>query len=538
MHFTVRLQAGVNLKNGNFYISYKDCINPNSSGSLEIVRTFNSKAYARGWFGFGWGSDFETYLVVHPDGVVVHENGTGALTRFTPEESNPGQVSDTVDQLVAVARRRGAAESPTEVKVFANRMRTNVELRIAYCRAYTSAGWIKPIHLPSGTVLHSAVRGLQTVERVPEGYVRTFQSGKTERFNLSGRLIRITDDKDGTFFEVDYDSAGNVAAISDYFGNHIRFTSNAEGLVTKLVDEKGHTVEYEYRGLDLVRSRDTQGDVFEYDYDSNHNLTQIAYADETTFNIRYSSEQFVDRITYRNGDELRYIYEQDPKNPSYHYWTTVKSTGFNGRVRTNRYEYWIKTREDGSNYTQRILTNINGLVTDTLYDGRFSQPIEISRGNKKTTFEYDSAGRLARKQTPSSVIALKYHPVHAKITEVTESDLDGKLVKSSAFEYSETGNLLHAENSKGQTVELTYDSKGHIRKVKFNDETLLMTNNDVGKPIRIEMEGVGSIDVEYDDFGEVAKAESEEGSKIAARVTAAFQKLTTIIKPAGVNLNF
>ena len=121
---------------------------------------------------------------------------------------------------------------------------------------------------------------------------------------------------------------------------------------------------------------------------------------------------------------------------------------------------------------------------------------------------------------------------------MTESDLDGKLVKSSAFEYSETGNLLHAENSKGQTVELTYDSKGHIRKVKFNDETLLMTNNDVGKPIRIEMEGVGSIDVEYDDFGEVAKAESEEGSKIAARVTAAFQKLTTIIKPAGVNLNF
>lgn len=533
-----KLKAGVNLKNGNFYISYNDCENPNSSGSLEVVRTYNSKAYERGWFGFGWGSDFETYLEVHPDGVVVHENGTGALTRFTPEESNPGQVSDTVDQLVAVARRRGKAESPNEVKVFANRMRSNVELRIAYYRSYSSAGWIKPIHLPSGTVLHSAVRGLQTIERVPEGYVRTFQSGKTERFDLSGRLIRVTDDKDGTFFEVDYDSAGHVAAISDFFGNHIRFTSNAEGLVTKLVDENGHTAEYEYRGLDLIRSRDTVGNVFEYDYDSNHNLTQITYDDETTFDIRYSSEQFIEKIKYRNGDELHYTYGQDPEDPSNHYWTTVKSTGFNGRVRTNRYEYWIKTREDGANYTQRILTNINGLVTDTLYDDRLSLPIEISRGNKKTTFEYDSNGRLVRKQTPFQVIALKYHPVHAKFTEVTYSDLDGKQVRSSTFEYSETGNLVRAETSKGQTIELSYDSKGHIRKVESNGEILLMTNNDVGKPVRIEMEGVGSIDVEYDDFGEIAKTESEGGSDIGARVSAAFQTMMRIIKPPGVDAKF
>ena len=277
-----KLQAGVNLKNGNFYISYNDCINPSRSGSLEIVRTYNSKAYERGWFGFGWGSDFETYLVINPDGVVIHENGSGALTRFIPAEPNPGQVRDTVDQLVAVARQRGTAESPTEVSVFADSMRTNVELRIAYYRRYKRDGWIKPIHLPSGTVLHSAVRGQQTVERIPEGYVRTFQSGRTERFDLDGRLIRITDDKDGTFYEVDYDSAGNVAAISDYFGNHIRFMSNSDGLVTKLVDAKGHTAEYEYRGLDLVRSRDTAGNVFEYDYDSNHNLTQITYTDEST----------------------------------------------------------------------------------------------------------------------------------------------------------------------------------------------------------------------------------------------------------------
>ena len=54
--------SGVNLKNGNFYISYTDIIVPGGGHDLEIVRTYNSKSTDRGWFGFGWGSDYETYL--------------------------------------------------------------------------------------------------------------------------------------------------------------------------------------------------------------------------------------------------------------------------------------------------------------------------------------------------------------------------------------------------------------------------------------------------------------------------------------------
>lgn len=358
-------QAGVNLKNGNFYISYNDCINPNGGEALEIIRTYNSKAYEVGWFGYGWGSDFETYLVVHPDGVVIHENGTGALTRFTPAEPAPDQVQFVVDQLVAVARRRGIAESPAEVQGFAERMRGNVELRLAYYRRFVSDGWIRPMALPLGTLLHSAIRGQQTVRRVPEGYVRTFQSGKKERFNLAGKLVRVAQ-KNGEFFEISYDSAGHLAEIGDFFGNHIKFTCNADGLVTKLIDAKGNTAEYEYKGQDLVRSRDVAGNVFSYEYDPNHNLTQISYTDGTTFRIAYDSVQFVKTITYRNGDVLEYSYGQDPENPTHHYWTTVDNKSLNGRVRTNRYEYWIGTRSDGSSYTRRIRNNINGLVTDTV----------------------------------------------------------------------------------------------------------------------------------------------------------------------------
>ena len=84
--FAATAFGGVNLKNGNFYITYTDIVVPGGGEKLEISRTYNSKATELGWFGFGWGSYFETNLVVSADGsVVIHENGAGGKTRFTPK---------------------------------------------------------------------------------------------------------------------------------------------------------------------------------------------------------------------------------------------------------------------------------------------------------------------------------------------------------------------------------------------------------------------------------------------------------------------
>ncbi len=35
--------AGVNLKNGNFYISYTDIVVPGTGKTLDMTRTYNSK---------------------------------------------------------------------------------------------------------------------------------------------------------------------------------------------------------------------------------------------------------------------------------------------------------------------------------------------------------------------------------------------------------------------------------------------------------------------------------------------------------------
>ena len=56
------LIAGVNIKNGNYYVTYKDIVVPGGGKDLEISRTYNSTITRVGWFGVGWASEFETRL--------------------------------------------------------------------------------------------------------------------------------------------------------------------------------------------------------------------------------------------------------------------------------------------------------------------------------------------------------------------------------------------------------------------------------------------------------------------------------------------
>ena len=127
--------AGVNLKNGNYYISYTDLMSPppapgQVAGKLEIVRTYNSYAYKVSEFGYGWGWDYATTL--KPDGeggVTVYENlsgmrahfGAGRSGRGTPESRRTVRPAGYDGLLVGAESQQGGgtgdiagAESRTE----------------------------------------------------------------------------------------------------------------------------------------------------------------------------------------------------------------------------------------------------------------------------------------------------------------------------------------------------------------------------------------------------------------------------------------
>ena len=520
--------AGVNLKNGNFYITYTDIIVPGGGHDLMIQRTYNSKSTEVGWFGFGWGSDFETFLVVSPDGsVTVHENGSGALNRFIPE----GKIDPTVAaQKIVDAYRKGTTLSETAANKLIEQLKNDEELRQAYARKFqvTTA-------LANGTVLFSNTHGLQKLEKIENGYRRTYNDGKVEFFNAQGKMTKV-EEKTGYAINFEYQGS-SLKSIKDSNASQLFFDWYPDGRVKNVWSsgEKKTLYKYDTQG-NLTESTDIAGNLYKFEYDANHNMTGILYADKSKMTIKYDTQQFVSEVTNREGENTKYKYENNPKNPDMHYWTYVTSTGTDGKPVTNKYEYELKARPDGSQYTYRMYTEINGVNTETVYSDINNLPLKIASGKSITTFEYDKKGLLKKKSSGGETIELDYHPEFNKITRVKDSK------GWTNFDYDKRGFLSKATNSEGKEVLLIYDRNGRITKMVDSDKkdnkknTLTFVYNALGKPIEIAIEKVGKINVAYDNYGEIKKVESAQGPQMALQVTQAFQNLLAIVKPAGVNL--
>jgi YD repeat-containing protein len=519
--------AGVNLKNGNFYISYTDIVVPGGGKKLEITRTYNSKSTTVGWFGFGWGSEFETRLEVSADGsVIVHEHGSGSKTRFTPKTSIDPVAAST--KIVNEMKKKTALNEKAASDLV-KKLSNNADLRHTYARHFGVEASIAP-----GSVLYSLDRSPQELHISKDGFKRVHNDGRQDLFNQQGKLTKITD-KAGYFIGFTYKD-GNLDSIKDSQAKQIFFSWYPGGLVKEVWSAGDKKAAYKYQSTDLVSSKDVGGNTYEFVYDKSHNLNEIKYSDKTSLKVTYDPKTFfVTQVLDRNGEDSKYQYGADPQRPDDHYWTIVTKPGFDGKPVANRYEYEIKIKPDGSRYTYRILTDINGIKTETIYADN-SLPIKIARGNHVTNFEYNANGLLTKKSsTKGDFVNIEYHPNVGKIKKVVNND------GTTEFEYDPRGNLTKAWNNQGKTVLLIYDTKGKISKMVDKEanqnRVLSFKYNALGKPVEIEMEKVGKINVAYDNYGEIKKVDSSAGHKMALQVTQAFQNLLTIVKPAGVNLN-
>jgi len=114
------------------------------------------------------------------------------------------------------------------------------------------------------------------------------------------------------------------------------------------------------------------------------------------------------------------------------------------------------------------------------------------------------------------------------------------LVSWSKFNYDDKGNLKHAENSEKKKVDLIYDTIGRIEVLvdQQHHSQISFEYNESSKPVTITDSKLGSIKVKYNDAGEIENVDGSGGKKVAAEVTAAFQDLLDIVRPAGVTLSF
>jgi hypothetical protein len=100
--FSAPSQAMVAIANGNYFIGFTDLEHdaPTNAFQLKIQRTNNSRSQFDGLFGYGWGSDYEAFLLPSADGsVVIQESGGGDKTRFSPKDFSKAELEKLVNRL-------------------------------------------------------------------------------------------------------------------------------------------------------------------------------------------------------------------------------------------------------------------------------------------------------------------------------------------------------------------------------------------------------------------------------------------------------
>src|SRR5690606_19394943 len=153
--------------------------------------------------------------------VVVHENGSGALTRFTPKESVD---SEAAAKRIIEAMRKKTTLSAQVAESLVEKLKNDSELRQAYGRKFDVKA-----ELASGTKLFSNTRGIQELHVIKEGYKRTFNDGKEELFNKDGKLLKIKN-KYGYTVDFVYEK-GVLKSIKDSQAKQLFFDWYADGKV-------------------------------------------------------------------------------------------------------------------------------------------------------------------------------------------------------------------------------------------------------------------------------------------------------------------
>jgi hypothetical protein len=535
------VMAGVNIKNGNFYISYTDHDFSGVKG-VDITRTYNSKAVGAGLFGNGWGCDYETFLVAMGDGaLVVYEHGAGAKTFFETGTIDEDLLASCINQMsTAAIKNKDINNNPAAIAAYKEKLRNSQEQRAIDWLKYLRLNLIEPYINTINTVWQSSDRGFQTITKIDNNTYKRVSSDGYELFNNYGQLLGEYDKYGKLKFSITYNSNSKMETLTDAVGNVLRFTFNADNLITTITSSKG-TSQYKYSGKNLIESKDISDNIYKFAYDNNYNMVSITYSDSTTMLMEYyPSNQFVKKVTDRYKVATEYVYVQffdaNGAVDDDHYATYVIKQNAYETLDSNYYEYEIKTKATGARYTYKIVTVINKIKTETIYDEN-GLPLSIVRGKSKTTFKYNSKGGMVFKETGTEIIRSTYNETETKIIrhEILNKYYQDTTIYT--YTYNEKEDLVYATKDT-IWVRLSYNADHRISKMEYNDGVITFEYNTIGKPSVMTLAGVtnGNITVDYDDNGEIKKVNSPEGSSMAMKITTAFQQLLNITRAAGVNL--
>lgn len=351
--------VGVNPRNGNFWITFKDLSMPQDGvHEFKIERTYNSKSPEMGLYGLGWGSGYETFLMVFADGTAaLYMNGAGAhrvLFMDRPEVvARRTEVKSVNTLLEQELIWRKAFSIDHERTAFFEKLSKDQELRQAYLRKYGFSSFSKldifslgsnfrrTWYCPNCRIDHAA-----QLTRIGDRF-RFAQDD--ENFMLyidAGGLLRSVVYDDGRFEYLTYNRRNKLVKLEDNFDNSVGFSYYDSGRVSSMLSNEG-TDTYQYDGALLTKHQSASDEVTRIEYDSNYNATKFDFGEGRFLAIEYTVDaKFVSRIYSHDGRETKYEYFKDPENPNLEYGTIIKNK-VDGGYRYTKVQFTIDSGVGG-----------------------------------------------------------------------------------------------------------------------------------------------------------------------------------------------
>jgi YD repeat-containing protein len=481
--------AGVNMKNGNFYISYTDII----VGDLEITRTYNSKSTGSTVMGYGWGFGYAQRVSFPVDGVTLHNHGLGSLTYLRFQGGGGDGVikrSDYADALLAA----GNCATVLDAESLLSRLVANREERESFLtRGFSVSNDVHPLF--SGSIAFQPgylcknpdckmVHGGYTLFSQDRVVMGDWGGGAGAQFSRDGVLLEVCDGK-APSRKVVRDVTGKIAMIHQG-ADHIRFFYDENGNLCRMVGSNGVETELQIDSEgDLIYSRDTGDNEYWYEYDDEHNLTRIGYdADDPSNEMRitYVESGICGSVRDPSGQLWEYRYGSNPDRPNNNYWTEVTQVPQFSPPVENKYEYFIAIEAGGVSRTARIISTVDGVTSATTYDSNGTEMVETDASAPFRKVE--DGGLIHEVVGPVHGHLLTHDPEGKHLTGLEITDLASGQEARWTYGYSnEEGRRIIKSVTDGKRM-LEISTHEGVTSLKVGDSTALIGNGG-----RVSMDG-------------------------------------------------
>ena len=511
--------AEVNLRNGNFFITYDDII----IGDIKISRTYNSKSAEAFEFGVGWGYEFASHVSLSPDGVTLKNNGSGKSDYLLFQDSRESISGNSAKTAAALIRKRMGGGLSGMQEQSAELTQSKESREVYEPRGFAVEHKVDHRIFSGDIALEQPNSCGNTGCQLAHGGYSYFTEGSIfkgnwdsaahKEFSSDGIMLGKADGKSLPVKIIRTDS-GKIEMIRQG-ASHIRFFYDTRGNLSRLVGSNGKEVEIQIdEAGDLVSVTDVTGNTYKYTYQGNHNLVGITYIDGSMFRISYDSQGFCSSTIGRNGYRTDYDYGADPADPNCHYWARVDTIPPYAPASRRKMEYFSKLRSGGVLRISRTIEVLDSVEIISDYDD--SGLLVSTTSDASAAFNKEEAngdGMIPAVKGPVHHYRMTYDPNLKFLTRMEITRADGSGLISWNYSYSTVdGSSLMTGATDGRH-RLGIVTEGEVSKLQDSEGEVLV------KEGRVSADGESWYQVEFrrdSKDGPLRAKLTDEGGKAAS----------------------